>query len=161
MFNREVEELLLLHWIPGVCSTQIGKSRVCCGECSMLMVLSTLGNGVCSTLTCGFCSILSFVFGMIFNCFIFGSSSNFLNRLGASTEYTRCNRIYIFHGWLDELELYALINLIQSLLKICSEGTLLLDHALQEEFRHSIFYVNRQSRSSHYYNHRDIYNGLW
>lgn len=96
VFNREVEELLLLHWIPGVCSTQIGKSRVCCGECSMLMVLSTLGNGVCSTLTCGFCSILSFVFGMIFNCFIFGSSSNFLNRLGASTEYTRCNRIYIF-----------------------------------------------------------------
>ena len=59
VFNREVEELLLLHWIPGVCSTQIGKSRVCCGECSMLMVLSTLGNGVCSTLTCGFCSILS------------------------------------------------------------------------------------------------------
>lgn len=83
------------------------------------------------------------------------------NILVHSRENSSFSLLGFHYGWLDELELYALINLIQSLLKICSEGTLLLDHALQEEFRHSIFYVNRQSRSSHYYNHRDIYNGLW
>ena len=58
VLSNWVEELLLLVWICGDCPIQVKRSGVCCGE-GLTLWISTLGNGVCSTLTCGFCSTLS------------------------------------------------------------------------------------------------------